>query len=143
MNHKHEELIPIDGKKEAAELLASLDPMQRERILSEIAQRDPALAEHLRKGLFRFEQVLALEPIELQKVIRPLDQRLLALSLRGMTSEERSVLYSKIPERMARALDEENQSMGPQRMSDVKVARDKITEIAGVLHEKGEITLKR
>jgi len=143
MNRKQEELKPIDGKKEAADLLASLDPTQRERILSEIAERDPELAEHLRKGLFRFEQVLALDPIELQKVIRPLDQRLLALSLRGMTTEERSVLYSKIPERMARALDEENQSMGPQRMSDVKTAREKITEMASILHEKGEIHLKR
>jgi flagellar motor switch protein FliG len=143
MIRKPEELIPVDGKKEASELLASLDPTQRERILSEIAIQNPDLAEQLRKGIFRFEQVLSLDPIELQKVIRPLDQRILALSLRGMTPEERSLLYSKIPERMARALDEENQSMGPQRMSDVKTAREKITEIAVVLHQKGEITLKR
>jgi flagellar motor switch protein FliG len=143
MNRKQEELIPVDGKKEASELLASLDPTQRDRILSEIAAQNPELAEQLRKGLVQFEQILSLEPIELQKVIRPLDQRLLALSLRGMTPEERTLLYSKIPERMARALEEENQSMGPQRMSDVKAAREKITEMAMVLHEKGEIQLKR
>ena len=142
MEKKADDLIAIDGKKEAAELLASLDPTHRERILVEIAQRDPELADVLRKGLFRFDQVLALEILELQKVIRAQDSRLLALSLRGMKPEEKQTLYSKIPERQARALEEEILAMGPQKASDVVTAREKIVEFARELHEKGEIHLK-
>jgi flagellar motor switch protein FliG len=142
MDKKADDLIAIDGKKEASEILASLDPTHRERILVEIAQRDPELAEILRKGLFRFDQVLGLEILELQKVIRAQDSRLLALSLRGMKPEEKQILYSKIPERQARAIEEEIQSMGPQKSSDVIAAREKIVDFARQLHEKGEIHLK-
>jgi len=53
MERKIEDLIAIDGKKEASLLLASLDSTQRERILSELRARDPSPAELLRKGLFQ------------------------------------------------------------------------------------------
>jgi flagellar motor switch protein FliG len=142
MDRKIEDLIAIDGKKEASILLASLDSSQRERILAEIGARDPALAQLLRKGLFQFEQVLALDVIELQKVIRSQDQRILALALRGLAADQKNQLYTKIPERQARSIEEEMESMGPQKQSDVKTAREKITEFARVLHEKGEIHLR-
>ena len=142
MAKNNEDLIPIDGKKEAAELLGALDTAHRERILSEIAIKNPELAQQLRKGLFQFSQVLALEATELQKVIRSHDQKLFALALRGIDAETKKNLYLKFPERFVRALEDEILSMGPQKVSDVKVAQERLVETARVMHEKKEITLK-
>lgn len=142
MANNKDDLIPIDGKKEAAELLGSLDTAHRERILGEIAAKNPELAQQLRKGLFQFSQVLALEANELQKVIRSHDSKLLALSLRGLDVESKKTLYVKFPERFVRALEEEILSMGPQKVSDVKLAQERLIETARMLHENGEITLK-
>jgi flagellar motor switch protein FliG len=134
--------IKVDGKKEAALLLGSLDQTHRERILKEIAVQNPELAAQLRKGLFSFQQVLALESIEIQKVIRLHPPRLFALALRGLEPDLKLNLFSKFSERQARAMEEEIQSMGPQKLSDVKQAQEKIIELARELHEKGEIQLK-
>ncbi len=133
--------IKIDGKKEAALLLSALDSEHREKILLGIAAQDPELAIKLRKGLFNFNQVLALESIELQKVIRAHPTSLFALSLRGLEPDLKTKLFSKLGERQARALEEEIQSIGPSKLSDVKLAQEKITEQARELHEKGEIHL--
>jgi len=39
-------------------------------------------------------------------------------------------------------MEEEIQSLGPQKLSDVKQAQEKIIEHARELHEKGEIQLR-
>ena len=76
--------VKIDGKKAAAELLAALDEPARERILSGIARSDPALAETLRNGMLTFGDVLRLEPIALQRLMREVPARVLALAIRGL-----------------------------------------------------------
>src|ERR1035437_6529740 len=107
--------IKIDGKKEASLLLASLEESHRERILQEIAIQNPELATQLRKGLFNFGQVLALESAQLQKVIHAHPPRLFALALRGLDPEVKKYFYSKLSERQARAMEEEIQSIGPSK----------------------------
>jgi flagellar motor switch protein FliG len=141
MTRKKEDAIRIDGKKAASELLGSLDERHREKILTEIASRDPDLASHLRKGLFQFEHVIRLDPSDLQKVIRIITPSLLALALRGLDSEQKKTLYSKLSERQSRTIEEEIESIGPSKMSDVKQAREKIIEQARTLHESGDIRL--
>ncbi len=134
--------LKVDGKKEASLLLASLDQTHRERILQEIEIQNPELAAQLRKGLFQFEQVLALESMQLQKVMQGHPPRLFALALRGLDPELKKNLYSKLSERQARAMEEEIQSIGPSKLSDVKQAQEKITEYARELHENGVIQLQ-
>ena len=133
--------IKIDGKKEAALLLAALDESHRERILGEITIQNPELAALLRKNLYNFGQVLALDAPGLQKIIRAHPPRLFALALRGLDPDAKNTLFSKLSERQARAMEEEIQSIGPSKTSDVKLAQEKIIEYARGLHEKGEIQL--
>ena len=142
MSTPKDEDIKIDGKKEAAELLGALDEESRNRILTGIAKVDPELADTLRKNLFRFEQVLALEPLELQKVIQAYPQRLFALAIRTLGSEEKKTFFSKLSSRQGTLLQEEMDTMGPQKVSDVKAAQAKITDKARELHEQKEIHLK-
>jgi flagellar motor switch protein FliG len=131
----------IDGKKEAVELLAALDEFSRERILDGIKKHDPALAAQLRKGMFTFEQVLRLDPPAFLRVIRELPPALLALASRGLDAVAEKALFSKLSERQGRALREERDSMGPQKLSDVTAARERITDLARTLHAAGEIDL--
>ena len=141
MTKPKDDAIKIDGKKEASELLARLDPQARNRILAEISIKDPALAETLRKGLVSFDRILGLDSSGFQKVIRPVPLRILALAARGMSSAEESTFFSKLSERQGLALREEREALGPQKKSDVELARQKLAEIAQELHERGEINL--
>ena len=141
MSKKKDEPIPINGAKMASELLAGLDPPMRNRILGEILQKDPGLAEKLKKGLISFDRVIALDPVDLQKVLRSCPQNLVALSLRGLDEESKKTMFSKMTERQASALLEEMQLIGPQKQSDVLLAREKISETARTLGESGQIKL--
>lgn len=141
MTKKKDEPIQINGAKMASELLAGLDPSMRNRILGEIRQKDPGLAEKLKKGLISFDRVISLEPADLQKVLRSCQQNLIALALRGLDEASKKTLFSKMTERQAGALLEEMQMMGPQKQSEVLLAREKICETARALAESGGISL--
>lgn len=127
---KPKEEIKIDGKKEAANLLSRLDTESRARILTGIAEKDPALAEALKKGLFSFEQVLELQSLDLQKVILSQPTRLFALALRGISDEVKNNFFAKLSPRQGAALREEIEAVGPSKLSDVQLAREKIAEKA-------------
>jgi flagellar motor switch protein FliG len=141
MAKKKDEPIQINGAKMASELLAGLDPSMRNRILGEIRQKDPGLAEKLKKGLVSFDRVIALEPADLQKVLRACPQNLIALALRGLDEASKKTVLSKMTERQAGALLEEMQLMGPQKQSDVLQARERICETARALAESGVVSL--
>jgi len=131
----------IDGKKQAAELLAHLDSDHRERILNDIRKTDPVMADALQKNMYHFEQVFKLEAPELQKLIQSVPSRLFALSLRGLDEDLKKALSAKLSNRQMQMLDDEVQSLGPQRASDIKQAQDKIAAQAGQMHEQGSIRL--
>ena len=141
MTKKKDESIPINGAKMASELLAGLDPSMRNRILGEIRQKDPGLADKLKKGMVGFDRVIALDAADLQKVLRSCPQNLIALSRRGLDDSSKKAVFSKMTERQAGALLEEMQMMGPQKQTDVLLAREKICEIARTLGESGQIKL--
>ncbi len=133
----------IDGMKEASSLLAGLDGPSRDRILKEIAQKDPAMAAKLKSGIFTFAQVLLLPPVELFKVAKSVSSDLLTLSLRGLDPQLLDDFLKGFSERQAKAIRDEMLSQGPRKLSEVQVAQEKVLEIAKALHESGEITLKR
>jgi flagellar motor switch protein FliG len=141
MSKKPEDNIKIDGKKEAATLLAGLDRSTRDRILGDIAKKDPALAAQLKKGLLTFDRVIALDSLSLQKVIRSFTQDLVGLAFRGLTDPEKINVFSKMPERQAHAILDAMDSMGPRKMSDIKAAQDKLCEKAQALIDSGEMNL--
>jgi flagellar motor switch protein FliG len=133
--------IRIDGKKEASSLLAALDSGTRNRILSEIEKSDPALALTLKKGMARFEHLLALEPASFLKVIQAFPASLIGLATRGLEPDEEHLFFSKLSTRQGLAIREERDALGPRKKSEVDAAREKLLTHARSLHENGEITL--
>lgn len=133
--------LPIDGVKEASDLLAALDPESRARILKGIASQNPTLAETLKKNLFSFEQVLNLKPTDLYKVFQLVPNDLLVLSLRGLDPKIFELFLKGFSVRQASQIKEEMLSQGPRKLSDIKTAQEKIVEIAVELHGQGQISL--
>ncbi len=136
-----EKPLKIDGKKEASELLRSLDAETRERILAGIATRDPVLAETLKKGMVTFAHLLQLPAASFQRILRSLPQGTVAKATRGMTKDEEIKFASLVSGRQGDAIREERDAIGPQKKSDVEAARQVLIEKARELHARGEIDL--
>jgi flagellar motor switch protein FliG len=130
MNTRKKQPSPRGGLKAAAELLNGLDPESQKRLLSSIAERDPGIAEGIRKEMFRFEDILKLNDLVVQKLIQTVPVKKLALSLRGAPGEVQQKFFRNISMRGLANLKEEMDSMGPQPRSQVVAAQAELIEIA-------------
>ena len=129
----------FDGMKAAAEMLAHLDTEAREKLLANVAARDPAVAEQLQKQMFVFEDLVHLSPADIQLVLKEISQSRLALALRNMPEVVKNKLFESMSVRGADALREEITTQGPRRVSDVESAQTEVIKIAKRLEADGKI----
>lgn len=133
---------PKTGVKAVVEILNNLDTAHREKLLQEISEREPRLAEEIKKHLFVFEDFLKIAPKELQLLIRSIPPSRLALALRKATNELKNMFFENMSKRASQSLQDEIQQLGPQKLSDVQKAQNEIIEAAKKLETEGKILLK-
>lgn len=123
------------------DLLCNLDQSSEETLLEQLEDVDPDLAQQIRENLFTFDDVLNLSDRALQTVLRAVDDRVLAMALKGLDAEPLERIRGNLSERATEALDEELEAMGPVRVSDVEEARATIATQTRELAEAGDITI--
>ncbi|HEX3989314.1 MAG TPA: FliG C-terminal domain-containing protein, partial [Verrucomicrobiae bacterium] len=74
-------LSQTGGVKNAAELLNTLDKNLSQSMLLDLEQRNPELGRAIRQKMFTFEELALLDSQSLQKIMREVDMRDLAVSL--------------------------------------------------------------
>ena len=121
--------------KETAELLNSLPPAERDKILANVSREDPALAVELEKLFFMFEHLERREDAELQQLLRQVDPEELALALRGAEDGLRDKILNNMTVRQANTVRERIEELGPQPASKVAEARQAIVAKAKALWE--------
>lgn len=123
-------------------MLNLLDPETRDRILGELTARDPEAARKIRDRMFTFEELLKIPGEELQKAIRMVPSRKLALALRGLSEETLKGVFAAMSQRAAEALREEIQGLGPQKVSVVQEARRDLVMMVLKLASDGKLRLR-
>ena len=128
-----------DGLKAAAELLNQLDPAHRDKLLSELANRDPATAEAIQDRMFTFEDIARLDDRSLQILFHEVKCENLALALRKASAEFKALVFKNIPERAGELLREEMESSGPRKVSDVRAAQKALVELVRRMIAEGRL----
>src|SRR5206468_2913261 len=82
------------GVKSLAEILNYTDRPTERNVLDSITDFDGALGEEVRRLLFVFEDVARLDDRSIQLVLKDVDQKDLALALRGVADEVRDRILS-------------------------------------------------
>ena len=129
------------GLKMAAELLNALDKNISKTLLISLEERNPELGAGIRQKMFTFEDLAALEPASLQKILREIDMRDLAMSLKNASEKVKTALLSCISKRAAETVNEEISFMGPLKLKDIEAAQQRIIEVVRRLESEGEIDL--
>jgi flagellar motor switch protein FliG len=129
------------GVKNAAEVLNSLDKNVSNSVLAELEKRNPELGLAIRQKMFTFEDLAALDVISLQKVLREVDLRDLALAFRSASSKVKGKLLACISKRAAETVNEEGSMMGPVKKKEVEAAQARIIESVRKLEAEGELDL--
>jgi flagellar motor switch protein FliG len=148
MKHKLSSVIAQDvrstgGVKSLADILNNSDRSTERNVLDELAKSDGELAEEVRLLLFTFEDVVKLDDRSIQMVLKEVDQKDLAIALRGVPDDVRARIFKNMSERGAELLKEEIDFQPPQRKRVVEEAQGRIVGVVRRLEEAGAIIISR
>lgn len=129
------------GPTAVASLLNLMQGPLEKQILDRVAERDRALAEQIKNLMFVFEDIRGLDDRSLQRVLRDVETKTLALALKGASAELRTRITSQMSQRAAGALAEEMDMLGPARVKDVEAAQAAVVAQIRALEEAGEIVV--
>jgi len=88
-----------------------------------------------------FEDILTLDDRSLQRVLKDVDMKELALALKAGSGEIKNKILSNISERAAAMIKEEMEYMGPVKLRDVEKAQQRVVDVVRKLDETGEIVM--
>ena len=129
------------GIDSIVEIISKAGRKTEKQILEILDEKDPEMAEEIRKKLFTFEDIIKVDDRSLQKVLRDIDNKDLAMALKGVSDDLREKFYKNMSSRAVEMLKEEMEYMGPVRLRDVEEAQQKIVGVIRKLEEAGEIVL--
>ena len=78
---------------------------------------------------------------QIQKVLKEVDNRDLALAMKAVSEELKAKLLSNMSKRASDIVLEELNFMGPVRLREVEEAQQKIIEIIRRLEEEGQVVM--
>lgn len=131
----------VGGVDKVVEVFGHLDRSREKQILDALDVLNPPLAEIIRKHLFTFEDIFALDERSIQQIMREVSTETLTLSLKTCTDDLKDKIFRNISARAAEVIKEDLEVMGPVRLSDVEKAQTEIVKVASRLEEEGKIVI--
>jgi flagellar motor switch protein FliG len=131
------------GVGNVAEILNHVDRGTEKYISEELYKRNQKLAEEIRKRMFVFEDIVSLDDVSIQRVLREVENKDLMIALKGSNADTQKVIYDNLSSRVRETIQEDIQYMSGIRVRDVDAAQQKIVDIIRKLEDAGEITIQR
>lgn len=131
------------GVHTLVEILNSVGRSTEKNILLDLEKRQPELSNEVKASLFTFDDIITLDKLDVQKVLRFVDNNVLVLALKGTSDEIKEFIFSNLSSRAVENIQEEMQFMGPTRLSAVEEAQQKVVSVIRRLDEEGEIYITR
>jgi len=133
----------VGGVQSLVDILNRVGRSAEKVILDGLEREDPELAEEVKRRMLVFEDIVMLPDNFIQRVLREVNSKDLALAMRGANEEVNARIYKNLSKRAAEMLKEEIEFMGPVRLREVEQAQQKIVNILRKLDESGEIIISR
>src|SRR5207244_3431671 len=110
-------------------------------ILTTLEGRNAGLVQAIQRKMFTFEDVAAMDSMALQRVMREIDLRDLAMALKSSEPRVKDLLLGCISKRAADTVNEEISFLGALKQREIEAAQNNIIEIVRRLEAEGEIDL--
>ncbi|CAB1241998.1 flagellar motor switch protein FliG [Clostridium sp. MT-14] len=133
----------IGGVQTIVDILNQVDRATEKNITEGLEKEDAELAEKVKESMFVFEDIVTLDDVSIQRVLREVDSKDLSLALKGCSEEVAECIFRNQSKRASAALKEDIEFLGPVRLMDVEKAQQGIVNIIRRLDEAGEIVMAR
>lgn len=137
------EQASLGGVQPVAEMLNVMDKNTETSIMSRLEEKDPLLAEEIRKLMFVFDDIVKIDDRGIQALLKEVPNDKLLLALKTASEDIRVKVFKNISGRAAEMLKEDLNNMGPSRLSDVEGAQQEIVNAARRLEAEGKILIAR
>ena len=137
------ESASLGGVQPVAEMLNVMDKNTEKAIMARIEEKDPILAEEIRKLMFVFEDIIKIDDKGIQTLLKEVPNDKLLLALKTANEEIRNKIFKNISQRAAQLLKDDLANLGPSRLSDVESAQIEIVNVARRLEAEGRILIAR
>lgn len=131
----------VGGPAAVAAVLNLVSTALEKEVLELVADKDANLSDQIKNLMFVFEDLATLDDKSLQRLLREVEVKQLALALKAASSDLKLKIMSTMSQRAVAGLKEEMEFLGPVRMRDVEAAQSDIVTKVRTLEESGEIVL--
>ncbi|MCR5481975.1 MAG: flagellar motor switch protein FliG [Clostridia bacterium] len=137
------DLLEVGGINYIAEIMNNIDRGTEKYIFDELSRKDPKLSEEIRKRMFVFEDISMLDSLGIQRFLREVDTKEMAVALKGANKDVAAIIFANMSARMGETVKSEMEYLHNVRVRDVEEAQQKIVAIIRRLEEEGEIVIMK
>lgn len=110
-------------------------------LMEQIEGKDPNLASDIKRLMFLFDDIVMIDDKGIQRILRDVDKRDLALALKASDDKIRTKIFKNMSERASQVIKEELEFMGPVKLKEVEAAQARIVDVIKKLEESEEIVV--
>lgn len=133
----------LGGVEPIADMLNLMDKNSEKNIMSRVEEKDPELAEEIRKLMFVFEDLVHVDDRGIQSLLKEVDNQKLVVALKTANDEIKAKLFKNMSNRAATLLMEDLEALGPTKLSDVEKAQSEIVQKCKDLEAQGKAFISR
>lgn len=133
----------LGGVQPIADMLNVMDKTTEQNIMARVEEKDPQLAEEIRKLMFVFEDIVFIDDRGMQQLLKDVSNDKLVIALKTAPEEIREKIFRNMSKRAAQLLRDDLEALGPVRLSDVEAAQQEIVNVAKRLEAEGKIIISR
>lgn len=135
--------VEVGGAPYIADIMNHTDRSTEKYIFDELGEKDPVLADEIRKLMFVFEDIVNLDSMAIQRFIREVDTKDLAVALKATNEDVKTAIFQNMSSRVRESIQDDIQYLHNVRLRDVEEAQQKIVAIIRQLEEAGEIVIAK
>ena len=124
-------------------LLKQSSRMTEKTIVEALEENEPELADEIKKRMFVFENIGALDDRSIQRILREIDVRDLSLALKATPDPVRDKIMRNMSSRAAAMMREDMDASGPVRLRQVEEAQSRVVDVIRKLDDAEEIVIAR
>ncbi len=129
------------GAQLVANILNKSNNAVAKSMLENIEDKDYNLSVEIKRLMFLFEDIVLIDDKGVQRILRDVDKRDLALALKVSEEKVKNKIFKNMSERAAEVVKEELEFMGPVKLKEVESAQMRIVDVIKQLEEQEEIAI--
>lgn len=132
-----------DGFDNLIDILSKVDGRTEKNIMNFLEVKNTILAEKVKSSMFAFEDILTLDSNSIQRILKEVDLKDVAIALKGSSNRISEVIFRNQSNRAAEVLKEEISLLGPVKVSQIEESKRNIVKVVRNLEYEGQISISK